>query len=92
MLAPIRTKYLYARYSEGRVIFFMTGKPDRKCPPDFLRPEQVPEPEKGDGWFECRRTRIGPWMSWTVLRRVEEPQAGGPQETIRPPPSPEDAR
>jgi len=80
--------YLYPRYDlEGRVLFFMTGTPDRKSPPDFLAPEQVPEPEKGGGWFECRRARIGPWMSWIVLRRVEEPRFGP-----KPPPSPGAAR
>jgi hypothetical protein len=56
---------------DGRLLFFMTGKPDRRAPPDFLNPEEVPEPEKGAGWFECERARVGPWMKWKALRRVD---------------------
>ena len=50
MPPPIRIKFLEPRHDlEGRVLYFIIGKPDRRAPPDYLGPEQVPEPEKGAG-------------------------------------------
>jgi hypothetical protein len=73
MPKPTTIKHLEPSYDrDGRLLYFMTGKPDRRAPPDFLRPEEVPEPEKGAGWFECDRARSGPWMKWRALRRVED--------------------
>jgi hypothetical protein len=70
---PTRTVYLEPSADlEGRTLYFKTKSSDRRHRPEFLRPDEVPEPEKGAGWFECRRARIGPWMSWKVLRRVEQ--------------------
>ena len=65
MAARVRLKYLRPSHDrDGRLLSFMTGTPDRRAPPDFLTPDEVPEPEKGAGWFECQRARVGPWMKW----------------------------
>lgn len=72
MAAPIRTLHLEPRFDlEGQVLYFLTSGGCRRNLPSFMAPDEVPEPEKGAGWFECQRARIGPWMGWKVLRRVE---------------------
>jgi len=71
MANPIRIKRLEPRYDlEGRLLFFVTLQSDRRAPPEFLNPEDVPEPEKGAGLFECQRARVGPWVKWRALRRA----------------------
>jgi hypothetical protein len=73
MPQPIRTLYLEPRSDlEGRVLYFLTHSTDRRHPPHFVRPDDVPEPEKGAGFFECQRVREGPWMRLKLLRRVED--------------------
>jgi hypothetical protein len=73
MPKPTTIKLLEPSYDrDGRLLYFMTATPDRCAPPEFLRPAEVPEPEKGPGWFECQRARVGPWVKWKALRRVEQ--------------------
>lgn len=49
--------------------------------PEFLPRAEVPEFEGEEAWFELERIRGPVWMTWKVLRRVENPEAshGRPQ-------------
>lgn len=56
----------------GGTLFFVIHSGRR---PDFLDPDQVPEFEGEEAWFEVERARISGriWPTWKVLRQVEPP-------------------
>lgn len=58
----------------GATLFFVIHSGRR---PGFLDPEQVPEFEGDEAWFEVERTRVSGrvWPTWKVLRQVETPAA-----------------
>lgn len=63
--------------------------------PEFLPVSAVPEFEGDQAWFELERVRGRPWLTWKVLRRVDEPEhsaatrqaapSGGPMGDGAPP-------
>lgn len=57
----------------GRTLYFMIPSSDRRKPPAFLDPEDVPAFEGEAAWFEVAQVRRGPWLKWRAVRRVEEP-------------------
>lgn len=43
---------------------------------EFLDLEAVPDFEGEEAWFELERVRGRVWMTWKVLRQVQEPRHG----------------
>lgn len=56
----------------GGTLFFVVHTGRRG---DYLDPEQVPDFEGDEAWFEVERTRVSGrvWPTWKVLRQVEAP-------------------
>jgi hypothetical protein len=66
-----RFQLFRARYlpdAGGGTLHFHTRGADRRHPPHFFGPDEVPEFEGDSAWFECER-RGG---RWRILRRVDE--------------------
>jgi len=57
----------------GATAYFKVEGPGR---PDFLGPGDVPPFDGEEAWFELERVRGRVWMTWRVLRQVEEPSRG----------------
>lgn len=57
----------------GGTLFFVIHSGRR---PGFLDPDQVPEFEGKEAWFEVERTRVTGriWTTWKVLRQVDAPR------------------
>ncbi len=55
---------------------FRTAVVDRRHPPDFFGPEEVPDFEGEDAWFEAERQG----RRWRILRRVDEHGAPWPAD------------
>jgi hypothetical protein len=67
-------RYLEMRTDhDGEPLYFIIPSGDRRHPPKFIQPDDIPDPQNGPGWFECERVRRGPWLGWRALRRVETP-------------------
>lgn len=43
---------------------------------EFLEVQDVPDFEGEEAWFELERVRGKVWMTWKVVRQVEEPRHG----------------
>lgn len=56
----------------GGTLFFVIHSGRR---PGFLDPDQVPEFEGDEAWFEVEHARISGriWPTWKVLRQVQPP-------------------
>ena len=56
----------------GGTLFFVIHSGRR---PGYLDPDQVPQFEGDEAWFEVERTRVSGrvWPTWNVLRQVERP-------------------
>lgn len=59
----------------GRTLYFLVPSSDRRKPPAFLDPEDVPAFEGEAAWFELLQVRRGPWLKWRAVRQVDAPQA-----------------
>lgn len=57
----------------GGTLFFVVHAGRR---PDYLQPDQVPEFEGDEAWFELERARVPGriWPTWKVLRQVPAPE------------------
>jgi hypothetical protein len=51
----------------GHTLFFHTEGADRRHPPQFFQPHEVPEFEGVEAWFECEK-RGG---RWRILRPAQ---------------------
>lgn len=58
---------------EGRTLNFMIPSSDRRHPPQFIPPGQVPDFEGKEAWFELQKLHIKPWSTWKVVRQVDKP-------------------
>ena len=66
--------YLEPRFDlDGKVLYFLSRSSDRRHPPKFISPEDVPDPKAGAGYFECERVRRGPWIRLVPIRRSPGP-------------------
>ena len=76
-MSALKTARLERRTDgEGRTLYFMIPSSDRRKPPAFVDPEDVPPFEGAAAWFEVERVRRGPWLKWRAVRRVEGPVGG----------------
>jgi hypothetical protein len=53
----------------GKTLFFRTAGGDRRHPAKFLRPEDVPEFDGEEAWFECERP---PRCRWRAVRLIAD--------------------
>lgn len=56
---------------EGRTIYFMLPSSDRRKPPAFVEPEDVPAFDGDAAWFELERVKRGPWLKWRAIRKLD---------------------
>jgi hypothetical protein len=70
-IAKLERRALPPNVEGGRTLYFLIHGASR---PEFLDTEEVPEFEGDVGWFELERVRGKVWMTWKVIRQVEEPK------------------
>jgi hypothetical protein len=71
MSAPVRRQLLRKRAlpdAGGESLFFVIPSSDRRYPPTFFRPGEVPEFGGESAWFEMQRIK----GRWLLLRQVDE--------------------
>lgn len=73
-IAELRRVRLLEKDGGATVYFIIIGTSRA----EFLEPENVPPFEGEEAWFELERVRGRVWMTWKVLRQVEEPRRGLP--------------
>ncbi|HLK24357.1 MAG TPA: hypothetical protein VKT30_06855 [Caulobacteraceae bacterium] len=58
----------------SKTLFFKTAGGDRRRLPKFFAPENVPDFEGEEAWFECERPAGG---RWRAIRRICEQERHG---------------
>lgn len=58
---------------QGRTIYFMLPSSDRRKPPAFVEPADVPPFDGDAAWFELERVKSGPWLKWRAIRKLDRP-------------------
>lgn len=71
-IAKLRRVRLLEQDGGGTLHFIILGSGRA----DFLDKEQVPDFPGEEAWFELERVRGPVWMTWKVLRQVDEPRSG----------------
>lgn len=75
MIRKIRRVRTHA-HEGGGTLYFKTIGGSRQNPTRFFDPDEVPEFEGEEAWFEVEPLRGPVWMTWRFLRQVDE--AGKP--------------
>lgn len=76
MIRKIRRVRTHA-HEGGRTLHFMTLNGSKRNPTRFFDPDQVPEFEGEEAWFEVESVRGSVWMTWRFLRQVVSPRSEG---------------